>query len=152
MLGFVASSRIVFAYAILILGIFVYKRSGLKKITYLLLAAGITLIFHLSFYLWSPSFYSPVHIFFKAGKFMNEWLKIITIVLSLAAFVLACLKSRYSLTSWLFFLFLSLGIPLLFISAGDLSNFCSFKFSQWEGANYFMIVLPIYLSYFVLKV
>jgi len=151
LLAFAATSRIVFIYIIPVTGILLWKRSAFKHLIYLLAALAIAVLLHFIFYLWNPASYTPLHLLAKGGRLLASGLKFYAAILTLAVLIFTYLKVKSSISSWLFFFCLSLAVPLFFISIGDLINMRNFNLSQWEGANYLLVVMPIYAVYIALS-
>jgi len=147
LLGFAATSRVVFIYIIPVIGILLFRRSKFKHLVYLLAALAIAILLHLIFYLWNTASYTPLHLLAKGGRLLASGLKPCAVILTLAVLTVTYLKVKSNISSWLFFFCLSLAVPLFFVAIGDLVNMRNFNFALWEGANYLLILMPIYLVY-----
>jgi hypothetical protein len=150
MLGFAATSRIVFAYVIPLVALFSWRRSGFRGIQVIIAALLITVLLHLTFYSWNPSSYTPLHLFGKGSMLLPFWLKVLTMLFSILALSAAFVRVKPDIKSWLFYFWLCLAAPLFLVSLGDLITLRGLDLAQWEGANYLIVTLPIFLSYFIL--
>jgi hypothetical protein len=151
LLAFAATSRIVFIYIIPVMGVFFLRHSKFKHLIYLLAALAITVLLHLVFYFWDPVAYTPLHLLAKGSKLLTPGLKLSAVLLTLAVLIFTYLKVKNNISSWLLFFCLSLTAPLLFVSIGDLINVRNYNFALWEGANYLLVLMPIYVVYVVLE-
>ncbi len=149
--AFAATSRIIFIYILPIMGIFLWRRTAFKYLVYLLVASAVTVLLHLIFYFWNPAVYTPLHLLAKGDRLLISGFKDYAVILTLAVLVFTYLKVNSDISSWIFFFALSLGVPLFFVSIGDLVNMRHFNFALWEGANYLLVIMPIYLAYITLS-
>lgn len=149
--GFALTSRVVFLYLALVVAILMWRSSGAKNLVYLLIALMVALGLHSLFYYWSPAHYDPLHLLSKGSGLLTPILKILCIFTLIASVIYAFFKATNKLTSWLLMFFLCLAIPLIFVSFGDLMISRQFHLADWEGANYLIVPIPVFLTYFVLR-
>jgi len=146
--GFAATSRIIFLYLIAIIALFFWKRDGLKGLIYPLVSLVVSLGLHFIFFLWNPHSYTPLHLLGKGNMLLGPGFKLAAVIFTFTALLLALLHLRDKLSSWLFYFWLCVAVPLFFVSLGDLVTLRNYNFSLWEGANYLIVALPIFLTYF----
>ncbi len=150
LLAFAATARVIFIYIIPLIGMFLIKRSKAKYLGFVALSFCLSVSLHLFFYFWNPLSYTPLHLLGKGNNLLPLGFKIAGLIFFLAGIygVFKMVKDKYE--SWVIFFGLLLFIPLFFISLGDLVKVRHLSFSSWEGANYLVLVMPVYLVYLVL--
>lgn len=148
--GAVSTSRIIFLYSIFLIFLLFFKFYKTKALVY----SGISFItavsLHYFFYLWNEKTYPPLHLLGKGSMLIPGFYKILTLALALVVLFVSFKKVKNNFCSLVFYFWLCLLIPLASVSIGDLINFRRYDFALWEGANYFIVLLPIYLTYFCL--
>ena len=150
LLSFVATSRVVFAYVVPLLGGFLRHRGWKQSAVFVAVAGGLTLLLHGIFYFWNPSAYFPLHRFADVSFLPGITMSLITAVISILFLLLAVQHSQDNLESWILNLWLALGVTMAFSALSDLIS-RSFSLSQWEGANYLGILLPLFVVWQVLS-
>jgi len=151
LLALAATSRIIFAYIIAVMGILLWRRSGKKYIGFLVFSLVFAVLLHLIFYLWNPGSYTPLHLIRKGNRLMPFALKIPCIILSLSFILRTFFKAKTRFDSWLFYFWLCMAIPISCVSFGELIV-RGFNLTLWEGANYLIVLMLIYVVYFALGV
>ena len=150
LLAFVATGRAVFFYLIPLFAAFQRKRDKRSTLQFLLIAGGMFLILHLSFYLWTPKWYLPLHVFWKGEVLLGRWIYVAAGLICLFFFFFAGRQVKNDLPSWILNCWITIFLGMTFAALGDLWS-SSFVFSQWEGANYLGVALPGYAAYLVLR-
>ena len=143
--AFVCSSRIVFAYLIPVMSIFLYKRDKKAGLEFLLTGVTVLLALHGIFYYWNPELYSPLHILVKGNNLMVSHLKWGVVVFTGAGLLYAVYSSINQIESWFKCFFMPLLIPLAFTSWADLIS-VNYSFSEWHGSNYLIVTIPVLLT------
>ena len=146
----VATSRIVFAYAIPLLAGFLWKRDRKQSLLFLFFAGGLTAGLHLFFYLWNPAAYFPLHRFSDPSFLPGIAWPLIAALASLIMLIGAIRRVRDKLESWLFNFWLALAVVMFFSAFGDLAA-RSFSLAEWEGANYLGVVMPLFVAWLILE-
>jgi len=139
--GLAATSRIIFIYLPLILTI-VYWKSDPHVALRFGLAAGITaLAWHVAGIVTS-NFYQPLHLLFDRGPSrVGIWVILAGGLVTLVSLALALRDPQSSMRRRFTWLALIVGLPMLFISLGELLTVKG-DFSQWEAARYWLPALP----------
>ena len=149
LLSFVATSRVVFAYTIPLLAGFLSKRGWKQSIAFLLAAGGLTAALHGIFYFWNPPAYFPLHRFADVNFLPGIVMSLVTAVISILVLILAVQRAEDTLASWILNLWLALAVTMALSALSDLIA-RSFALSQWEGANYLGVVMPLFVAYLVI--
>ena len=149
LVAFVATSRVVFGYAIPLLAGFLSKRGWKQSITFLLAAGGLTAVLHGVFYLWNPPAYFPLHRFADASFLPGVVMSLVTAVISILVLILAVQRAGDTLASWILNLWLALAVTMALSALSDLIS-RSFALAQWEGANYLGVVMPLFVAWLVI--
>jgi hypothetical protein len=150
LIGCVATSRVVFIYFPLLVRILIGKIKPAKSLFIFAVSLTAALALHIVFYL-TCEHYQPLHLYSRG--ITNVGLPLIIVGVVGAAGILTAIvkiEVRPSLESFLQWVFVLMAIPLLLISLGEFLHFES-SISRWEGANYFMPVIPLYVLYFSSK-
>lgn len=145
-----ATSRIVFVYIIPLIGVFLWRRSSLASIKFMIYSGLILFFIHFGFYIWNPGAYTPLHLLNKGGMLLGPKLMVVVALCCAIVGFYTILNVEDKFESWVFFLWLCLITPLAFVSISDLAG-RSYAFAQWEGANYLMVTTPVYLAYICLS-
>ncbi len=144
-IGFISTSRIVFLFLPFLTLILTYKFKLKQSLFIFTISISIAILLHFIFYI-TNDYYQPLHLF-NRGK-SNVGFPIMTMG-ALVTFVLVIIgnfriqKSFESFLKWFFLLMVS---PLSFISFGEFLN-VDYNFAAWEGANYVVPMIPVYLVY-----
>lgn len=147
----VSSARVVFGFVAPLLGIFLWKRDPSSGKWFVLLSIAFLVLIHGLFYLWSPSDYTPLHLFTKSSDLLSTWACcaiLITSCIIVGCWTLRCVGN--DVESWSFFLWLCLFTPLSVPAFSSLVNL-SYRFSDWEGGTYIFLTVPSYLCYMTLS-
>ncbi|MBU1637284.1 hypothetical protein KKC97_06410 [bacterium] len=150
LLGFVATSRAVFFYLVPLLAAFQRKSKPANTFSFLLISGGVLVILHLGFYLWTPSWYLPLHVFWKGEALLGRSIYLAAGLICLLIFFIVAKQAGRDLPSWILNSWITIFLGMTFAALGDLWS-SSFQFAQWEGANYLGIALPGYAAYLVLR-
>ena len=148
LLGFAATSRIIFLYCCGIIAVFCWKSKGTRALFYPFISIIIAVLLHSAFYSWSRGVYTPLHLLGKGSMLLPSAFKYIALICVGASLFLSLRNVKNELGSWLFYFWLCLIIPMFFVSMGDLIVLRKYNFGLWEGANYLLVALPVYLAYF----
>jgi hypothetical protein len=148
--AFTATSRIVFAYAIPLIGGFLRRRGWKQSVIFIALAGGLTLALHLFFYLWNPPAYFPLYRFSDTDFLPGILWPLTAAIASVLVMILAIQVVQDTLESWTFNLWLALTVAMFFSALGDLIG-RNFALSEWEGANYLAVVMPIFAAWIALS-
>jgi hypothetical protein len=143
--GLASTSRLPFASIVPLLAAFLWKREHSEGVRFFLIAGGAAAFLHAGFLAWDPAHYWPAHLFAKAQTFLPPALAAVATAASVVVVVTAVVKDTGSLDSWLTHLAFCLGVPLAFLAFGDLA-WSDFELARWQGANYLMVPLPLYLA------
>jgi len=150
-LGTVSTSRIIFLYCLFLIFLLFFKFYKTKALVY----SGVSLItavtLHYIFYLWNEKTYPPMHLLGKGSMLIPGFYKILILALAVAVLFISFKRVKNNFCSIVFYFWLCLLIPLGSVSLGDLINLRNYNFALWEGANYLVVLLPIYLTYFCLS-
>ena len=143
--AFVCSSRIVFAYLIPVMSIFLYKRDKKAGTEFLLTGATTLLALHGIFFYWDPELYSPLHLLTKGNNLMAWHHKWGCVIVTAAGLLYVICSAVNQIESWLKCLFITLFIPLAFTSWSDLVS-RNYSFSECLGSNYLIVTIPVLLT------
>lgn len=146
----VVSSRIVFAYVIPILGVFLWKSDRTAGMRFVLSGLAVLVGIHFLFYVWAPEQYAPLHLLYKGNELLAGKLGWACMACTAAALLYAAFAVQDSFDSWLFNFWLCLIVPMVFVSAADLTA-KRYALSLWEGSNYLAVAVPVYLTYACLR-
>ncbi len=149
LLAFVATGRAVFFYLIPLFAFFQRKRQPASSLMFLLIAGGVFTALNLVFYLWTPEWYLPLHVFWKGELLMGRWFYLAAGLACIVVAFLAAKSVSNDLPSWILNCWITILIGMSFAALGDLWS-SSFIFSQWEGANYLGVAMPGYAAFLAL--
>jgi len=147
LLGFAATSRIIFIYCIGLIGLLFWRKYGLRSIIYSTISLVTALLLHAIFYFWNPNKYSVFHVVAKNSMLFSPAFKLLGLFSILGVLFFTYRNTIDRLGSRMFFFWLCLVVPLIFASMGDLITLRKFDFSIWEGANYLIVALPVFLIF-----
>ncbi len=141
----VSTSRIVFIFLPVLLGILAAKKDIRKAIYFMLASILVALIFH-GFYFSISDYYQPLHLLRRGSGNVALPIIIIGMIATLGGVITLFYRKAETLEDWFLSIFYCLAIPLAFIAFGEL-NAVGWDFSKWEGANNLMPAIPAMLFY-----
>lgn len=142
--GLFATARVIFAGLGPLYALLVWQRDRRVAVRFALLSSMTTLATHAAFYLWNPAEYGPAHLFGKSERLLSVPLLIVG-ALALGLFAIFVLRGYFRhgvhFERGLWVLALLIGLPLLLVSAGDLTRRADVR--GWEASDYLVILLPL---------
>ena len=144
-IGIISTSRVVFIFLPFLIGILTFRFKPKQSIFIVLLSFTTAVALHLSFYL-NSDYYQPFHLFNRGNNNVGMPLIITGSILTLCLLIAAYFKIRKSLQSILLWFFILIITPLSFISLGEFLSYDK-RFALWEGANYLVPGIPVFLIY-----
>lgn len=148
-IGVVSTSRIVFMCLPVLVLILTIKRNLKLSLYIFFISMFSAIMFHLVFY-FTSEYYQPLHLLGRGSR--NVSLVIITfgILLTSVLSIIAVFKVNDRLSNIFLWFFILIVIPLSLISFGEFLSIGK-DLAAWEGANYLVPALPVYLFYIAEK-
>lgn len=150
LIGLISTSRVVFFF-IPFIYFFMLKKDNKKNSWIILIASLVTFIgFNGYFYSINNNF-QPAHLMHRAQTIMGTPLMIICALILICAlyFVINKLQQN-NLVDWLRNMTIAFSVFFIPIGLADLFRL-NFHFIIWEGANYFVPVIPFAILYFIYR-
>ena len=94
----------------------------------------------------NPDSFAPFHLIEKSSNLLRGGLRELNILSSLVALFIGYKISTHSIENIPKAIFISLTPSLIILSIGELIFFRQGSLAMWEGANYFIPVLPLAAS------
>lgn len=148
--GAVGTSRIVFFYYPLLIGLALWPISRQRACILAGVGTLTCLGLHLVFYLWRPESYQPLHLLSKAEQFLSPgyWVAL-GLACGIAAIILLWITRRnrrqQKPTPGLLVIWIGMIIPLVIVALGDL-QYASFELAWWRGCSWLLPGLPLILG------
>ncbi len=141
--GLIASSRINFLVLIPLLTLFIFSNWKRGALLFLIVSMSIAIIPSAFIYFSDPQQFMPLHLLGKSNLFLKYGLKEFAIFMTILMILISCKLCFKKSENIPLSLFLSLSPSLICLSLGDLIFENSFNFATWEGANYFVPIIPL---------
>jgi hypothetical protein len=143
--GLIASTRVNFIVIAPILSVFIFMHWKKGAIVFSIISLSVAVFPSAYLYMLSPEEFTPFHLIRKSDNLLGSGLKEFAVMLSILAFIygINCVKSAIVFIPSA--LLICLAPSLLAVSIGDLM-LRGWKFSQWEGANYLLPLLPLSMA------
>jgi hypothetical protein len=149
------TSRAVFLFLPIATATLFVVRRRTRAAVYTSVGIACSLGIHAIFYFWNHEQvqsitgmrYPPLHLFGKGNRLVPNSLKVACVCLLIGAFLYAVETYSSDVRRWLYLTWLLLVIPLGFVSAGDLIFVDSWCWACWEGANYLVLPMTVYVAY-----
>lgn len=149
LLGVIATSRITFIFTPLLFYFLLRKYNKINALFLFLSSLIVFLGFNVYYYTINQN-YQPLHLINKANGLLSN--PIILALLTFLLVLLYLLKHKflffYHNIDWYMKIGLVFSIVLLPLAIGDLLRL-NFNFKLWEGANYFVPILPFFIISYI---
>ena len=142
-IGTISTGRIIFSYMPLLLAFSLYPYQKKNALILGIVGLFINLLWHYLFYLWGNRNYPPLHLIGRGSGLVAESLIFIIVAFLIVAFLM--IKNIKKWKPSVHGLF-GIGFPILVLAFMDLIE-RDFIFSEWGGANYFIMFLPFILCF-----
>lgn len=142
LVGLLASTRINLFFIFPFLSIFIFWYWNKGAFLFFFVALFFALIPTLWFYSLNPAEFTPFHLVGKAGILLPPATFIFAALVCAGLGILGIVLGRKSLSYGAASLFLGLAPMLCILALADIWN-RQWQWSQWEGANYLMPILPL---------
>jgi hypothetical protein len=144
-IGIIATSRIVFICLPLLIGMLIWRINPRQAIFVSLIGLFVALMLHGYFY-YTNDYYQPLHLLSRGKTTVTMPITFLGAFFTIVMCVAAFFKVKDSLGSLLFWFSLCISVPLVLISFGEFLHVDA-NFRLWEGANYFVPAIPLFLFY-----
>jgi len=141
--GLLASSRVNFMILSPLLSVFIYLHWKRGAVFFMFTALITSIAPSLIIFLSDPEQFTPLHLVMKSQRILPTFYTALAIIISALATIFALLKVKNSVSTLPSGVFLALLPALLAVSLGDLFFIRDGNFSNWEGANYLMPLIPL---------
>lgn len=145
LLGILSTSRVVFLFFPIPLGILAYRSNQRRAFLLTCVSVLTAVLFHLLFY-YTSDFYQPFHLFGKGSGLLPYWIMVVALLLTGISLIWLYARIHNSIAGWLCAAWFPLSIPMAFLALGDLQT-RGWNFALWEGANYLMPCIPPFVFY-----
>lgn len=144
--GLLASTRINFLILTPLISLFIFKYWRKGAIVFFLISFIVSVLPSTFIYSLNPDSFAPFHLIEKSSNLLRGGLRELNILTSLIALFIGYKVSTYSPENIPKAIFISLTPSLIILSIGELIFFRQGSLSMWEGANYFIPLLPLAAS------
>jgi hypothetical protein len=152
--GMVATARISFFYIPVLFAVILSSRDRKAALLFAAVGTLTMLSLHLAFYYWSSlagQFYQPLHLLGLQARFLPGGFGAAALLACALAGVAIFIMRKADLGSWLLCSWLGVYAPLFFLGLGDLFFARSLSLTVWEGANYLVPPIPLFVAYVSLR-
>lgn len=150
LLGIVATSRIIFFFVPFLFYLLLKENHKKNSIILLFTSSIVFWGFNIYFFYINEN-YQPLHLIYKAEKIIGlPFIIAGSLILIIVNYLIIHQLKKGKIENWLLIISLIFSIILIPLSLGDLIR-QNFNFKLWEGANYFVPIIPFYILYFILK-
>ena len=141
--GLLASSRVNFMVIVPLASILIFLHWRKGAVYFFLSALLIATTPSLIIYFMSPNEFTPFHLIGKAQRLVPTSFIEVAFVVSVITFLYGIFIVRRNLNHLPLAIFISIAPSLIAVSLGDLLVIRLGDISQWEGANYFIALVPL---------
>lgn len=141
--GLLASSRINFMVIVPLASILIFLHWRKGAVYFFLSALLIATTPSLIIYFMSPNEFTPFHLIGKAQRLVPTSFIEVAFVVSVITSLYGIFIVRRNLNHLPLAIFISIAPSLIAVSLGDLLVIRLGDISQWEGANYFIALVPL---------
>ena len=144
--GLLASTRLNFLIITPLISLFIFKYWRKGAFVFFLISLIVSVLPSTFIYSLNPDSFAPFHLIDKSSNLLRGGLRELNILSSLIALFIGYKISKFSPEKIPKAIFISLTPSLMILSIGELIFFRQGSLAMWEGANYFIPVLPLAAS------
>lgn len=142
LVGLISSTRINFMIIFPFIAFLIFTQNKLKGIYFALISFSVAIIPSIVLYLIDPINFTPIHLIGKATGLLSPLIITVTVFSTIASFIYSIIMTKNSLNKIHFAFLITIAPHLFALALADLVS-RNYDFSIWEGANYFVPIIPI---------
>lgn len=141
--GLLASTRINFLIITPLISLFIFKYWRKGAIVFFLISFTVSVLPSIFIYSLNPDSFAPFHLIDKSTNLLQGGLWELNLFSSIIALLIGYKISTFSPENIPKAIFISLTPTLIILSIGELIFFRQGSLALWEGANYFIPMVPL---------